>query len=344
VTEYRVIGTGTNRRLSPGETTVILAGVQGPSGSVAGLEEIAIKVEEHEAKPDPHPQYATDDDLDAHVDDASAAHAASAIGVTPAGTIAATDVQAALAELDGDVVTVAGAVSAHVDDASAAHAASAIGVTPAGTIAATDVQAALVELDGDVTGHVGDASAAHAASAIANTPAGTIAATDVQAALNELDTDKQALSAKDAAGGYCGLDSNARIENARLGTGGAAAATQVLAADQTWKYASRIIRAGANVPAPAGSKNWLVFRAPVAMTIDAIYAIHEGGTSCNVNVRKNGSSTLRSSDYTTTTSWASFGTLQNNTLAAGDSLEVQIVSVSGSVNQVAVQIEGTPTA
>jgi len=40
---------------------------------------------------------------DNHIADSSAAHAASAIGVTPTGTIASTDVQAALAELDSDI-------------------------------------------------------------------------------------------------------------------------------------------------------------------------------------------------------------------------------------------------
>ena len=47
----------------------------------------------------------------------------------------------------------------------------------------------------------------HAASAVTNTPAGNIAATDVQAALVELDTEKQAISAKDMASGYQGLNS-----------------------------------------------------------------------------------------------------------------------------------------
>lgn len=40
---------------------------------------------------------------------------------------------------------------------------------------------------------------------IANTAAGNIAATTVQTALNELDSEKQAVSAKDATGGYAGL-------------------------------------------------------------------------------------------------------------------------------------------
>lgn len=82
--------------------------------------------------------------LDAHTADAVAAHAASAIAVTPAGTLAAIEVQAALVEVLGDVET-------HVADAVGAHAASAISNTPAGNIVATELQAAVNELDGQDT-------------------------------------------------------------------------------------------------------------------------------------------------------------------------------------------------
>lgn len=71
-----------------------------------------------------------------HTGDTSGAHAASAISNTPAGNIAATDVQAALNELDTEKAS-----SSHT------HAASAITNTPAGSIAAVTVQAAIDELD-----------------------------------------------------------------------------------------------------------------------------------------------------------------------------------------------------
>jgi hypothetical protein len=77
-----------------------------------------------------------------HVADSAAAHAASAISFAPAGSVAATDVQAAIAEVDGDV-------TAHVGDATAAHAATAIAFTPDGNIAASTVQAAIVEVRDD---------------------------------------------------------------------------------------------------------------------------------------------------------------------------------------------------
>jgi hypothetical protein len=78
--------------------------------------------------------------LTAHLNDTADAHDASAISNVSSGTIAATDVQAAINELDGDI-------TAHLADATDAHDASAISNVPAGGIAATDVQAALNELD-----------------------------------------------------------------------------------------------------------------------------------------------------------------------------------------------------
>jgi hypothetical protein len=50
--------------------------------------------------------------LDTHIADASAAHAASAIAFTPAGAIAATNVQTALAELDTEKVAIPGSSAA----------------------------------------------------------------------------------------------------------------------------------------------------------------------------------------------------------------------------------------
>lgn len=69
---------------------------------------------------------------------ATTATTAASVAFTPAGNIAATNVQAALQELDTEK-----AATSHV------HLASAITVTPAGNIASTDVQAALEELDAE---------------------------------------------------------------------------------------------------------------------------------------------------------------------------------------------------
>jgi microcystin-dependent protein len=138
--------------------------------------------------------------LDAHLVDTSDAHDASAISVVATGNLAATDVQAALSELQTDVDSRAltTALTDHINDGTDAHAASAVTNTPSGNLAATTVQAALNELQTDVdsratstalTNHISDTTDAHAASAITNTPAGNLAATTVQAALDELQTD-----------------------------------------------------------------------------------------------------------------------------------------------------------
>jgi len=72
-------------------------------------------------------------------------HAASKIGNTPAGTIAAVTVQAAIDELNLDAVTAAAALTAW----QAALTASQVANVPAGNIAAVTVQAALAELDAE---------------------------------------------------------------------------------------------------------------------------------------------------------------------------------------------------
>jgi hypothetical protein len=82
-------------------------------------------------------------DLAAHMADAADAHDASAISFAPVGTIAATDAQAAIAEVASEA---AAALTAHTGDTTDAHAASAIGFTPNGSIAATTVQLAIQEV------------------------------------------------------------------------------------------------------------------------------------------------------------------------------------------------------
>lgn len=123
-------------------------------------------------------------------------YTASQVTNTPAGTIAATTVQAAIDELDSDVQAVQTNLTNHISDATDAHAASAITNTPAGNLAATTVQAALNELQSDIdtralssdlTAHISDATDAHDASAISydNTTSG-LTATTAQAAIDEL--------------------------------------------------------------------------------------------------------------------------------------------------------------
>jgi hypothetical protein len=95
---------------------------------------------------------AVDTLIDDHLADATAAHAGTAIAFAPAGTIAATTVQAAIEEVATEA---AAALAAHTGDTTDAHDASAISVVPFETIAATDLQAALEEIYDESAGSAG---------------------------------------------------------------------------------------------------------------------------------------------------------------------------------------------
>ena len=101
---------------------------------------------------------ATSSALTDHLNDTTDAHDASAISFTPAGAITATDVQAALTEVDSDL-------TAHMNDGTAAHAASAVSFSPVGTIAATDAQTAIAEVATDAASalstHEADTTSIH---------------------------------------------------------------------------------------------------------------------------------------------------------------------------------------
>ena len=168
-------------------------------------------------------------DLTAHTSDTSDAHDASAVSFVPTGTVAATDVQAAIAEVaseaSGGTAPFSDATALVKDDADAtkllrvdvgtiatsttrvltmpnknvdlaAIPASDVTNTPAGNIAATTVQAAINELDTEkataasVTDHLNDTTDAHDASAISYAGGTGMSATDVEGAIDELATEK----------------------------------------------------------------------------------------------------------------------------------------------------------
>ena len=99
---------------------------------------------------------------------------------------------------------------------------------------------------------------------------------------------------------------------------------------------------GAVILDPSGARDVVVWRAPYACTASAVRGYTTGGTSADINARKNGTDALLAADLTATAgSWTSNTTLQNASFAAGDSLEVRLISLSGSPTAVAIQVECT---
>lgn len=134
---------------------------------------------------------------------ARANHTGTQAGTTvtnvPTGNIVATDVQAALNELDTKKVPTtrqvnAGAGLSGGGDLSANRTISMPNVGTAGTYgSATQVPVITTDAQGRVSGVVNTNINGVPAANIVNTPAGNISAINVQAAINELDADKQPL-------------------------------------------------------------------------------------------------------------------------------------------------------
>jgi hypothetical protein len=241
MSEFRVVGTGVDRRVAQDESLVILAGIQGPTGNSFGFrwrgawssgtqyqlddavynaadkkpyiciavasvgsqppsadwsvmaDDGAAAVATHVGEADPHTQYQRESER-AQVNGYASLDAN---GDVPDAQIP-------------DTITRDTELAAHVDDTVAAHAATAVSFAPAGTIAATTVQAAVEEV------------ASEAATALSD-----------HAAASDPHTGYQKESEKDAASGYCGLDSGVLVATARLGSGSPSAAN-FLRGDRSW--------------------------------------------------------------------------------------------------------------
>lgn len=91
------------------------------------------------------------------------------------------------------------------------------------------------------------------------------------------------------------------------------------------------------------AKNIIIWRAPFACTVTAVKGYRVSGTGATINARRNGASNHLSSalSLTSADTWMDGGTVQNTAYAVGDKLEIMIVSVSGSPDQVAVQVDYT---
>jgi hypothetical protein len=101
------------------------------------------------------------------------------------------------------------------------------------------------------------------------------------------------------------------------------------------------ITRGGTLLNPTAAVNLIVWRAPVACVVNAVKGYRVGGTGATINARKNGSSNHLASALSLTSagSWMDGGAVSNTAYAAGDKLEVMVVSVAGSPSQVAVQVD-----
>jgi hypothetical protein len=87
----------------------------------------------------------------------------------------------------------------------------------------------------------------------------------------------------------------------------------------------------------------MIWRAPFACTVTAVRSHFDAGTNCVVNARKNQASDFMSADFTNSTAnaWGAGTVNQNQSIAAGDDIEIELVSTSGAVTKVNIQVDLT---
>jgi hypothetical protein len=95
--------------------------------------------------------------------------------------------------------------------------------------------------------------------------------------------------------------------------------------------------------APPATGNRMVWRAPYACTVVAVRSHFDAGTNIVVNARKNQASNFCSANFTNSTAnaWGAATVNQNQSLAAGDDIEVMLVSLSGAVTKANIQVDLT---
>jgi len=100
---------------------------------------------------------------------------------------------------------------------------------------------------------------------------------------------------------------------------------------------------GGTVLNPSGAINIIVWRAPFACTVTNVRGYRVNGTGATINARRNGTSNHLASalSLTSADTWQDGGSVQNTAYAAGDKLEIMIVSVAGSPTQIAIQVDFT---
>ena len=94
------------------------------------------------------------------------------------------------------------------------------------------------------------------------------------------------------------------------------------------------------ITAPAGAVSYVVWRAPKVCTVVAVRGYRVGGSGATINAVKNASDLLATDlSLSTAGTWLSGPSVQNASMAAGDSLTVAVRSVSGSPTAVTLQVD-----
>lgn len=103
------------------------------------------------------------------------------------------------------------------------------------------------------------------------------------------------------------------------------------------------IQRGGSLLDPSGARDVTIWRAPYACTVTAVKGYRVGGTGAAINARKNVTSSHLASDLSLTSAatWQDGGSVQNTAYAAGDSLEIRLISIAGSVSLITIQVELT---
>ncbi|MCQ1575372.1 glycoside hydrolase family 55 protein [Streptomyces parvus] len=94
------------------------------------------------------------------------------------------------------------------------------------------------------------------------------------------------------------------------------------------------------VTAPAGAATYVIWRAPKACTVTAVRGYRVGGTGTTINATKNGADLLATNlSLSTADTWLAGPGVQNETMAAGDTLAVAVRSVTGTPTAVTIQVD-----
>jgi hypothetical protein len=145
--------------------------------------------------------------------------------------------------------------------------------------------------------------------------------------------------------GYSGISGQAAGESGvsgYSGTSGVSGATVsgysgVSGATGTFSRGGTIINASG-----VSTGNFVVWRAPYACTVTNVRGWRTGGSAATINARKNGTSNHLASNLSlaSTDTWLDGGAVQNQSYAAGDDLQIMIVSATGAT-QIAIQVDFT---